>query len=239
MATAAEQVGVLKKRQEFASPPVNLRFLHGLTPSAVTEIVAAASSKQFLANAVVISQGQPANRLFLLTEGRARFFFITEGGRKLLVHWIMPGEIFGAGALMAKPSPYVLSAEMIEDGAVLIWDRTSIRRKVAKYPRLLENILPIFSDYLTRQLAMHVAQTQQDAKERLAQVLLTLSSAMGNQTRGGIDLNVSNEDLATAANITVFTTSRLLSEWQRQGVLVKSRRKISLISPELLFSRQI
>jgi CRP-like cAMP-binding protein len=218
---------------------VNLRFLHGLTPSAVDEIVATASPKQFLANAVVISQGQPANRLFLLTKGRARFFFITEGGRKLLVHWIMPGEIFGAGALMAKPFPYVLSAEMIENGAVLIWDRSTIRRKVTKYPRLLENILPIFSDYLIRQIAMHVAQTQRGARERLAQVLVTLSSAMGNQTQGGINLNVTNEDLAAAANITVFTTSRLLSDWQRQGVLVKSRRKISLISPERLFSREV
>jgi hypothetical protein len=40
--------------------------------------------------------------------------------------------------------------------------------------------------------------------------------------------------LSNEANLTPFTTSRLLGEWQRQGFVVKARGKILLRSPELL-----
>jgi CRP-like cAMP-binding protein len=46
-----------------------------------------------------------------------------------------------------------------------------------------------------------------------------------------VELDVTNEELAQAANVTHFTASRLLSHWQGQGALVKSRGKILLLSP--------
>jgi CRP-like cAMP-binding protein len=41
--------------------------------------------------------------------------------------------------------------------------------------------------------------------------------------------------LAIAANITPFTTSRLLNEWRRNGAVVKTRGKILLRFPQRLF----
>jgi CRP-like cAMP-binding protein len=49
-----------------------------------------------------------------------------------------------------------------------------------------------------------------------------------------VELDVTNEELAQAANVTHFTASRLLNHWQRQGALVKTRGKILLRSPEKL-----
>ena len=46
----------------------------------------------------------------------------------------------------------------------------------------------------------------------------------------GIEVNVSNEELANEANVTIFTVSRLLSEWQRKGLLVKSRGRVVIRS---------
>jgi CRP-like cAMP-binding protein len=42
--------------------------------------------------------------------------------------------------------------------------------------------------------------------------------------------------LAEAANVTHFTASRLISQWHRQGILVKTRGKILLHSPGKLFT---
>ena len=47
-------------------------FLAGLAPSDRKLVLAAASLRRFVANSVVTHQGTPANRLFLLTKGRAR-----------------------------------------------------------------------------------------------------------------------------------------------------------------------
>ena len=72
------------------------------------------------------------------------------------------------------------------------------------------------------------------APERLAYVLLSLARGIGHKVEGGIELKIRNEELANEANVTLFTASRLLSEWERDGMLLKSRGKILLLSPELL-----
>ena len=62
--------------------------------------------------------------------------------------------------------------------------------------------------------------------------------ASGRRYPEGIELDVRNEELANEANVTPFTASRTLAEWQRQGILRKGRGKILLHSPERLLQRQ-
>jgi len=215
------------------------RLLMGLTPLAVEEIVAAATPMHFVANSVVANQRQPAGKLFLLRNGRARYFFITKGGRKLILHWLVPGEIFGGMALLSEPSSYLVSTEIVEASDVLVWNRSAIRRLATKYPQLLDNGLSIAMDYLALHLASHVALTCHNARQKLAETLITLASTIGHSTRAGIELDVTNEELANAANVSVFTASRLLNEWQRRGVLSKSRCRLVLRSPERLAAREV
>ena len=53
------------------------------------------------------------------------------------------------------------------------------------------------------------------------------------QVADGIELDIRNEELASEANITIFTASRLLNEWQRKSILTKGRVKL-LRAPEAL-----
>jgi len=76
---------------------------------------------------------------------------------------------------------------------------------------LLENALSIASDYFTYYVATHVALTCHTARQRLAQVLVNLADGIGQQVPGGVQLDVTNEELANTANVTLFTASRLLS----------------------------
>ena len=39
----------------------------------------------------------------------------------------------------------------------------------------------------------------------------------------GIELHISNEELANEAHVTIFTVSRLMREWRRQRLLDKGR----------------
>ena len=213
------------------------RFLQGFEKAELESILAPAFPRRLLANSVVQNQGEPASRLFLLTSGRARYFYITEDGRKILFLWLRPGDIFGAGALQERPHAYLVSAETVKDSRVLVWDNATIRSLAARYPKLHENALSIASDYFTYYVATHIALVSNSARERLARVLVNFANGIGQEVPGGIQLEVTNEDLANEANVTVFTASRLLSEWQRNGAILKSRGKILLRSPERLSSR--
>jgi CRP/FNR family transcriptional regulator, nitrogen oxide reductase regulator len=77
-------------------------------------------------------------------------------------------------------------------------------------------------------VAAHISLACHSARLRLAQIIVDLARDVGHKSSDGVELHVTNEELANAANVTVFTASRLLSKWHRHGVLEKSRGRIRL-----------
>ena len=153
-------------------------FFDGLTLQDRKRILAAAKPRRFAANSVITNQGNPADHLFLLTKGRARYFFDERGGRHILRHWITPGDLIGGKALLAKQDSYLLSSETVRECSFLVWDRATIRDLAVQHPILLENALATASDYLSWYLAAHVALTCHSAEQRLAGVLESLAGVI-------------------------------------------------------------
>ena len=212
----------------------NSRFLKSLGTRDVGLITAAARLRRYLPNSVITSQSNPADHLFLLTSGHARHFYLTDEGKKTLLLWLTPGDIFGGVAFLSEDKNYLLSTEAVTHSSVLVWDHAAIRELAGQYPKLAENALSIASDYLAWYLADHIALISRTARQRLSRVLICLAKTIGHQTPTGVEFDVTNEELASAANITPFTASRLLSRWQTSRAIVKRRGKLLLRSPELL-----
>jgi CRP-like cAMP-binding protein len=70
----------------------------------------------------------------------------------------------------------------------------------------------------------------QPAEQRLARVLVESARQQGREGSEGIELDITNEQLAVAARMTVFTATRKLRKWQGLGILTKRRGKIVLSS---------
>lgn len=214
-------------------PPAS-ELLRGLKQKEINLILAAGRPRQFSRKSVMTHQGQPADHLLLLCKGRARYFFETPKGKRVNLIWITPGHIFGATVLVSQPWTYLASTEAVRDSVALIWEGPTIRKLALQFPALLENVFLTSIDYLSWYIATHAALTSETAPERLAHVLLGYTPSIGQRVSGGIELDVTNEELANAANISLYTTSRIVSEWQRTGAIGKRHKKILLRSPEKL-----
>lgn len=211
------------------------RLLSGLSKAELNAALSHAKHRRFTASSVVLHQGDHAERLFLLTSGQGRHFVTTNEGRKIPLHWLTAGQIFGGAALLANSIPYLASTELLSDGCAFVWDRQTIRKLVYRCPQLLDNTLSIsVTEHLAWMLATHLSLTCDDARGRIAHLLLSLACGIGVVGNDGIELQIKNEDLAAGANVTPFTASRVLSQWQRAGVLAKRRGRLVLRKPELL-----
>jgi CRP-like cAMP-binding protein len=206
------------------------QLLLGLAPRELDSVLRGAARRQFRANSVVIRQGDPASHLFLLTRGRARYFFVTPEGRRILLRWLAPGDVFGAIAILSRPAFYLVGTEVLKEGEALAWDRPMIRSLAMQHPKLMDNALSIAADYVQWDLELHSTLSGGSARQKLASLLLRLAHEIGQRVSGGIEVEVTNEDLAAASNLTLFTVSRLLSALQKKGVLVKSRGKVVLFA---------
>ena len=212
----------------------NSGLLQGLTKNQVHSILAEATLEQYSAHLVVAQQGDPAEYLFLLKTGCARLFYLTPEGRNISLRWLLPGEILGLAAILPSPSSYLVSTETVQKSSAFVWPRNTIRRLATQYPKLLDNMLPFASDHLTWFLSAHLALVSRSARERLAHVLLSLAQGIGRKVPSGVRLDITNEHLANAANITLFTASRFLSRWQRSGALEKGRGTVTVCDPNRL-----
>lgn len=214
------------------------RFLSGLPKSQLESVLSAAKHRRFRTSSVIINQEDAAVRFFLLTSGHGRHFVITSDGRKILLHWLTAGQIFGGAAILSTPVQYLANTEVLSDSCALVWERQTIRELATKFPGLLDNALSIaVTDNIAWSTAAHVSLSSDDAHGRVAHLLVSLVSAIGEATPGGVVMQITNEDLAEGANVTVFTVSRCLNDWQRAGILNKGRGKILLRKPELLLAR--
>ena len=210
------------------------RFLAGLNPAAAKTIVSAARQLRYMAKSVIVNQGHPADHFFLLVSGRARYFHLSPDGRKVNLRWLAPGDIFSPAALLSRPSEYLLSTEAMKDSLVLVWNRAAIRNLIEQYPQLIDNTLLITLDYFAFYRDAYTSLTCDSGPQRVAHVLANLAGSVGHRVAGGTEFDLFNEELADEANVNLFTVSRLLSDWQRKGILTKRRGKVLLRSAQRL-----
>src|ERR1051326_2059993 len=182
---------------------VRSRFLHGVEDTSA--VVAAARVRNCVAGQVITQAGEPATHVYLLAAGRARSYILTEGGRRLKLRCLVPGDAFGLQALLPANAAYLLSTEVRQDGTLLAWDRGQIHRLAMSHPALFVNALALASEYLAAYLAAQVALVSHSAHHRLADVLLELSRAVGRHVSNGVELDMNNQALAEMANISPFT----------------------------------
>jgi CRP-like cAMP-binding protein len=214
------------------------RFFSGLTTTELSSVLSVATHQSFPKATVIVNQDEPAERFFLLASGQGRRFVTSVSGHKIMLDWLTCGQFTGDSTISAIPTRYLASTEVLPMSCALVWERKTIRELVTGVPILLENAIAIWlTENIAGAIAARVSLSTDDAAGRVAQLLSSLASGIGKPRPDGVVIRVGNEELAAGANVTPFTVSRTLRDWQREGILRKGRGTILLQKPELLFSR--
>jgi CRP/FNR family transcriptional regulator, nitrogen oxide reductase regulator len=216
-------------------PPV-VRFFTGLDRAQTSAILAAATRQKFKRGEVIARADEPASRMFLVREGAVDYFVLTSDGREILLRRLVSGNIFGVGAFLSQPIGYVGTSKVVHNSELFVWEHAVIRQLANEYPRLAENALRTVLRYVALFAERHIALVSKPAQERLAFALTSLGSRAGHMVPSGVEIEIKNEDLASLADVSFFTASRCLQEWERKGAVEKSRGKVLIRSPEKLLA---
>jgi len=63
---------------------------------------------------------------------------------------------------------------------------------------------------------------------RLSRQILRLMDQVGQQENGAVEISISREELAQLIGTTMFTVSRLLSDWDKRGIVKAYREGVSV-----------
>jgi CRP-like cAMP-binding protein len=210
------------------------RLLAGIDPDARRAIVAKSRRRALQPAQVLFRAGEPADRLFLLCNGSVRFGRLGSSGREVVLGILGTGDVFGLGSILAQPIEYMGTAESLERGEALVWTRDVVRQLADKHPQLSGNVLYIALRYAARFAERHERLLSRTAEQRLAHALMRLGSRTGTPSASGVDVRINNDQLASLADVSPFTASRLLKGWERNGTVNKARGSVRIVTPEKL-----
>jgi len=210
------------------------RFFADVDRRAVDAILAAADSHRVAARQEIFTIDQPAANFFMLKSGRAQYYKITQSGAVVALGLLTEGDVLGFNALLRQKRVYQASAAAITDCQLLMWKKAVIRSLVAENSILAENALHIVLNYLKNYVERHINLISKTAEQRLDITLLALAQRIGQVRPNGIEIDITNEQISSYADVTHFTTSRLLKSLERGGSVSKKRGKVIIHSPEAL-----
>ena len=198
-------------------------------------ILALAASRHYAAGTAVFEQGQPADRFFLLLSGRLRVTQVAVDGQQTVVHIVNPGDIFGIARALNR-SDYPGTATAIADSVALAWPMAQWDDLLARFPRLSINIMRTVGGRLQEAHQRLRELSTEDVERRVAHAVLRLASQGGRKEPEGIRITfpISKQDIAEMTGTTLHTVSRILSAWERAGLIEGGRRKLLVRDPHRL-----
>jgi CRP-like cAMP-binding protein len=167
--------------------------------------------------------------------GKIKYSRLTAEGVEIVLRLFTPGESFGFATLLPDALTYLGTAEALLAGELLVWSHAQIVRLADHYPQIRTNALGITLRLLWTLSDRHASLFEDRASHRVARALIDMGRRSGKIHPEGIDVHITNEHLGALADVSRFTASRILSGWNKSGVVTKERETVRIHSPENLF----
>jgi CRP-like cAMP-binding protein len=181
---------------------------------------------------VLYRTGEPGERLYLLIKGRVQLSRPSRTGREVLFDVLGPGDVLGLVCLLTRRAAYMGTAKTIDGGEAMVWERATVHRLSRQCPQLTANALTVALGFVAQFAERHEALVAGTAEERLARALSRLGADRGASLPAGIEVRIKNEDLAALADVSAFTASRVLQQWERDGAVRKHRGMVQIVNPD-------
>ena len=204
-----------------------LPLLQGVSRNDVSRLVQAAHRKILQEGEFFFLQGDPAERMYVLLQGRVKLTQVGPDGQQALIRVITPVSLFALVAI-TKADDYLVTAQAAEDCQALYWTRRELMGFVLEVPQLALNAMGIMADNLQEIQERFRQVTTEPVEQRLAHTLIRLAAQSGKSVNQGIliDLSLTRQDLAEMSGTTLYTASRMLSQWEKQGLVITGRKRV-------------
>ena len=179
-------------------------------------------------------QGEPARQIFVIRDGFAKMVSTSEDGHDILIGIVGPRDVFGHAAMADKPRNYMVTSTALCPMTAAVWSRDKALAIAEQFPEVHKRLDAQLTRNLEAMLGRLHTVSEGRVGNRLARALLELGERHGQPDALGVLIvpPMTRQDIASMVGTTLFTASRLLSEWEDRGVIESSRARVRLRSLE-------
>jgi CRP/FNR family cyclic AMP-dependent transcriptional regulator len=230
MGTLRQMVRAVRSRATIEERMAGMPLFQGIDPGAIHELASSGTHRHYRRNTYLFHQGDPSHEIHFLMEGRVEISSLSASGQRMLHTTIDQPQFFGELGLLGG-MPRTAAALALEETEVWVTQGEAFQEFLTHEPTASLALLRA----LARQVSAHEAFVDDllflDLKGRVAKRLLQLvSPSLDELPEDGAVLPaiVTHADLASLCGGSRENVTRILSDFQRRGLVERDGRRFVL-----------
>ncbi len=201
----------------------------------IRTILDQATSRRYESGVAVFEEGHEAERFFMLLDGFVRVVRITPTGEQVTALHIPAGQLLGIARAIGRDT-YPATALTATESIVISWPMRLWDTFVTEYDGFATETYKTLGHRVGEMNTRIVELATQQVEQRVANALLRLINQTGRKVEGGIEIDfpITRQDLSELTATTLHTVSRLLSGWEKQGLVESKRKRIKVCNAHAL-----
>lgn len=188
--------------------------------------------EEVAADTVLVQQGEKLTDAVVIESGWAARYRTLEDGRRQIMNFLLPGDLFDLCAFMLTKSDHTVGT--ITACTVNRVPINEVTRLFERHPRLGSALWMggLQEEAILRERILSLGR--RDAEERTAHLLYELwvrLAAVGERNGRSFELPLTQTALADALGLTSVHVSRTLRKLRKRGLIEVDRRQITILKP--------
>lgn len=208
-------------------------IFENLNNEELLKIVNTINHKEYAKGDVVFTEGNVANTLFFINEGKIKLYKYTKDGKEQILHVLSEGDFFGELELI-KPSKYGFNSKAIIDSKICTLTKDEMKEIMMKNPEIGIKVLEAVGERLSKVESLVQNLATNDVDSRMAYLLTDLMEKYGENIEKNIsiELPLSREEMANFIGVTRETISRKLKKFEDEKLIKIVGTKIIIVLDE-------
>lgn len=203
-------------------------LLRALEPEPLAQLLRSSNRRELKRGEIIINQGdEHGDFAVILLSGSLKISMVSVNGREIILNYCSPGDVVGEIAMLDS-GPRTATVSAAEASTVLVIPAHAFVTAALANPASMAGVMRAMAGRI-RQLNLVVESDRTfSMAPRLARALVRLLDP-AERSNGKLRHNPSQSDLGAFAGLARENVSRLLSEWEDEGIVARSGRSLEVI----------
>lgn len=201
--------------------------LKSLTKDELVKMASCKTSYTIKKGEHIFEEGEVTNGIYCIKDGVCKLSKLSANGKDQIVKLVKSGELLGQRSMISDEAAN-LSAVALEDMEVCFIPKNEILGFFNTNNEFSMNVMKTICGDLKDADDQMVSMAQKSVKERLAETLLYLEESFGVNNDKTLHIQLSREELAGMIGTATESCIRLLSEFNKLGLIELVGKKIAL-----------
>src|SRR4029079_16175446 len=159
-------------------------FLGRLPDAGLVSLMERGQLRQYAKRGIIYRRGEPGDSLMVVVKGRIKLTNISVGGREIVLHFLVPGNIYGEIAAM-DGGERAANAVALEDAEIFLIYTRDLMPTLRAHPDAMLDVIKALCEKV-RAVAAWIEDSTLEMRARVARGLLRLAEQQGQRSAEGI-----------------------------------------------------